>query len=208
MKLQVAIDRVTLAKAKEFACLFNGKVDLLEIGTSLVKDYGNQAIAEIRQQLPDSDLLVDLKTMDEGAYEFKQGFKYGGDILTVMGAASVATIRACYEVTKAHKKTMMIDLLEVTDEKIEQLVEFEEAVFAIHHSVDREDKLKATTSVAEFKQKFPSLKRLAIAGGIDLEQARQLTDQGVIEIIIVGSSITKTISPLETVHQFMEVIKK
>ena len=40
MKLQIAIDRVTLSKAEEMAKIFAGKTDIIEMGTSLIKDYG------------------------------------------------------------------------------------------------------------------------------------------------------------------------
>ncbi|MEO1771406.1 orotidine 5'-phosphate decarboxylase / HUMPS family protein [Candidatus Enterococcus ferrettii] len=207
MKLQIAIDRVTLEEAVELAKSLNGKTDILEMGTSLVKDYGNQAIEQIRTVLSDTELLVDLKTIDEGAYEFRQGYRYGGDILTVMGAASYDTLKACYEVAQEQQKTMMIDLLEVADEKITQLTNFDQAIFALHHSIDRKDKLDAVASVKTFHEKYPTIKHLAIAGGIDLEQAKGLAKQGLTEIVIVGSKITKASEPLQAAEQFMEGIK-
>ncbi|MGG5318698.1 orotidine 5'-phosphate decarboxylase / HUMPS family protein [Enterococcus sp. AZ072] len=206
MKLQIAIDRVTLEEAVELAKSLNGKTDILEMGTSLVKDYGNQAIEQIRTVLSDTELLVDLKTIDEGAYEFRQGYHYGGDILTVMGAASYDTLKACYEVAQEQQKTMMIDLLEVADEKITQLTNFDQAIFALHHSIDRKDKLDAVASVKTFHEKYPTIKHLAIAGGIDLEQAKGLAKQGLTEIVIVGSKITKASEPLQAAEQFMEGI--
>lgn len=207
MKLQTAIDRVTLEEAVALAESLNGKTDILEMGTSLVKDYGNLAIEQIRAVLPETELLVDLKTIDEGAYEFRQGYRYGGDILTVMGAASYDTLKACYEVAQEQQKTMMIDLLEVSEEKVAQLTDFDQAILALHHSIDRKDKLDAVASVAAFHQQFPTIKRLAIAGGIDLEQARGLAAQGLTEIVIVGSKITKAAEPLQAVQQFMEGIQ-
>lgn len=207
MKLQTAIDRVPLEEAVALAKSLNGKTDILEMGTSLVKDYGNLAIEQIRAVLPDTELLVDLKTIDEGAYEFRQGYRYGGDILTVMGAASYDTLKACYEVAQEQQKTMMIDLLEVRDEKVAQLTDFDQAIFALHHSIDRKDKLDAVASVQAFHQQFPTIKRLAIAGGIDLEQAKGLAEQGLTEIVIVGSKITKAAEPLQAVQQFMEGIQ-
>lgn len=207
MKLQTAIDRVPLEEAVALAKSLNGKTDILEMGTSLVKDYGNLAIEQIRAVLPDTELLVDLKTIDEGAYEFRQGYRYGGDILTVMGAASYDTLKACYEVAQEQQKTMMIDLLEVKDEKVAQLTDFDQAIFALHHSIDRKDKLDAVASVQAFHQQFPTIKRLAIAGGIDLEQAKGLAEQGLTEIVIVGSKITKAAEPLQAVQQFMEGIQ-
>lgn len=206
MKLQVAIDRVTLAEAVKLASELNGKVDIIEMGTSLIKDYGNEAIVQLRTALPDSQLLADIKTIDEGQYEFNQGFKHGADILTVMGASSLDTIRLCEQVAKDYQKTMMIDLLEVEETKIKQLQEFESAIFCLHHSIDKIDSWNVVETVAEFKLKFPQIKRLAIAGGINLTQAEELKKQGLMEIIIVGSSITKATDIEVEAKKFMEVI--
>lgn len=206
MKLQTAIDRISLEEAEKLAQQLNGKTDILEIGTSLVKDYGNVAIERIRQKLTQTSLLVDSKTIDEGAYEFNQAFHYGGDIVTVMGAASYDTIAACYEVAQKENKTMMIDLLEVSDEKIASIKDFPKAIYALHHSIDRKDKMEATASVAAFHRKFPEIKRLAIAGGIDLEQVKKLAQQDLLEVVIVGSKIVKAQDPIKAVSEFMEAI--
>lgn len=208
MKLQVAIDRVPLEDAVALAKQLEGKIDILEMGTSLVKDYGNLAIEKISEILSQTELLVDSKTIDEGAYEFQQAIKYGGDIITVMGAASLETLQACYEVVQEHNKTMMIDLLEVSDEKISKISDFSEAIYMLHHSVDRNDQFNATESIAQFKTKYPKINRLAIAGGIDLEQATRLAEQGNIEVVIVGSNITKAVDPLHAVKEFMGVVHK
>ncbi|GCF95008.1 3-hexulose-6-phosphate synthase [Enterococcus florum] len=207
MNLQTAIDRVSLEEAVALAAALDGKTDILEMGTSLVKDYGNLAIEKIREVLTTSTLLVDSKTIDEGAYEFQQAYRFGADIVTAMGAASYDTLAACYAVSQAQDKTMMIDLLEVNEEKMHQIADFEQAIYALHHSVDRKDKQDTVASVAEFHQKFPQIKRLAIAGGIDLTQAQALAKQGLIEIVIVGSKITKAAEPIQAATQFMEGIQ-
>ncbi|WP_368251348.1 orotidine 5'-phosphate decarboxylase / HUMPS family protein, partial [Enterococcus sp. 2201sp1_2201st1_B8_2201SCRN_220225] len=170
--------------------------------------YGNLAIEQLRAALAQTELLVDSKTIDEGAYEFNQAFSYGGDLVTVMGAASLDTLQACYEVAQKFNKTMMIDLLEVSDEKIQQIKDFPEAIYALHHSIDRKDHFDAVASVAEFHEKFPEIKRLAIAGGIDLKQAQLLAEQGIIEVIIVGSKITKAQDPLAAVNEFTGAVHK
>lgn len=206
MKLQTAIDRVSLEDAARLAKELDGKTDILEMGTSLVKDYGNEAIHRLRGELSQTRLLVDSKTIDEGAYEFNQAFHHGGDIVTVMGAASHATLQACYEVAQKENKTMMIDLLEVSDEKIAAISDFPEAIYALHHSIDREDKLDAVGSVAAFHQKFPTIKRLAVAGGIDLSQVKKLAAQDLLEVVIVGSKIAKAADPVAAVKEFMEAI--
>lgn len=208
MRLQTAIDRVSLEDAVALAKQLDGKTDILEMGTSLVKDYGNVAIEKLREVLPQTRLLVDSKTIDEGAYEFNQAFRHGGDIVTVVGAASVDTLQACYDVTQKENKTMMIDLLEVSAEKIERIKDFPEAIYALHHSVDRKDHFDAAASVEAFRQKYPEIKRLAIAGGIDLEQAQILAEQGIIEVVIVGSKIAKADDPLKAINEFMGAVHK
>ena len=40
MKLQAAIDRVSIEDARHFVDFLDGKADVIEIGTSLIKDYG------------------------------------------------------------------------------------------------------------------------------------------------------------------------
>ncbi|KAI3473769.1 hypothetical protein Pfo_030958 [Paulownia fortunei] len=92
MKLQVAIDRVSLTKAIQLSKQLDGLVDIVELGTSIVKDYGLEALKDRRFRLKQSELLVDLKTIDEGEYEFKKGFETSADILTVMGNASRGTL--------------------------------------------------------------------------------------------------------------------
>lgn len=208
MKLQTAIDRVTLEEAIQVVKELDGKTDVVEMGTSLVKDYGTQAMDQLRQAAQKSQLLIDLKTIDEGAYEFQQGFRHGGDILTVMAGASVATLSACYAVAQEHSGTMMIDLLEVSDEKIQQITQFEEAIFCLHHSIDRADKLAAPAAVAAFHAKFPMIKRIAIAGGIDLVATEALAQQGLVEIVVVGSKITGQADKIAAVTEFKEAIRK
>lgn len=44
MKLQVAIDRKSLAETTKLVQLLDGKADIIEFGTSLVKDFGMQSL--------------------------------------------------------------------------------------------------------------------------------------------------------------------
>lgn len=208
MQLQVAIDRLTLTDATALAQQLDGKTDIIEMGTSLVKDYGYQGIVAMRTAIQHSQLLVDLKTIDEGAYEFRQGFKAGADILTVMGAASEATLAAVYAVTQETGKTMMIDLMETSVEKQRQIAGFPQAIYCLHHSTDRQDKMAPDSTVAAFHEQFPDLAHLAIAGGIDQTGAAALTAQKLTDIVIVGSAITKSADPVAAAEEMMEVVHK
>lgn len=207
MKLQVALDRISLEEAINLALKLDGNVDIIEIGTSLIKDYGNIAIEKIKAVTLKSQLLVDSKTIDEGAYEFKQAFKHGADIVTVMGAASVQTLSACYEVAQQHGGTMMIDLLNLNHEQIAEIDNFSEAIYLLHHSVDTNETVQAVTEIAEFQKLHEHIEHIAIAGGIDYDTTEELALQGVVEAVVVGSKIIKSENIIETAKKFMEVLK-
>jgi len=207
MKLQVAIDRVSLEKAENLIKTFDGLADVIEVGTSLVKDYGLLKLKELTRKKMTSQILGDIKTSDEGAYEFKQGFRQGFDILTVMGSASLETIEKCYEVSEESNGTMMIDLLECSDDKIKEISNFKNAIYCLHASIDREKFKNPGKTIEIFKAKFPEINRIAVAGGITLDSIPELKKYN-IELVIVGSAITGTDNPIEIAKQFKEVIER
>jgi 3-hexulose-6-phosphate synthase len=207
MKLQIAIDRVSFEKAKNLTEIFDGLAEVIEIGTSLIKDYGLLKLKELTSKKNTSKLLGDIKTSDEGAYEFKQGFKQGFDILTVMGSAALETIDKCYEVSEQNNGTMMIDLLECSDEKIKEIAHFKNAIYCIHASIDREKLLNPAKTVKEFKERFPQVNKIAVAGGITLDCISELSKHN-IELVIVGSAITNAENPVKKAKQFKEAMGK
>lgn len=206
MKLQTAIDRVSLSKAEEMVKIFAGKTDIIEIGTSLVKDYGLFALKKLNQYKKDSLLLADLKTCDEGAYEFQQGYEQGFDILTVMGSASRETLEKCYEVSQSYKKYMLIDLLECSTEKIHEIADFENAIYCLHTSVDKNKDHNIIEEIQKFKQEFPQIQNICVAGGIKLDVCQEIKKEN-IQYVIVGSAITKSENMVEEIERFKEAIK-
>lgn len=207
MKLQVAIDRVDLETAKRLVQQLDGVVDIIELGTSLIKDYGFLQLKKAFAGTWHSELLYDGKTIDEGVYEFEKGFDAGADILTVMAASSVDTLTKVYDVTQQWNKQIFIDLMEVNEEKIQTIQHFEHAIYGLHHSKDSESTFDAADSVAHFQATFPTIKHISVAGGIDLTTAQKLADQGIVDSVIVGSKIVKDENPLQAAQKFMEVIR-
>ncbi|WP_291648224.1 orotidine 5'-phosphate decarboxylase / HUMPS family protein [Clostridium sp.] len=203
MKVQVAIDRVDLDKAIELVVKLNGLADIIEIGTSLIKDYGLLNLKDLTLKAPKSLILGDIKTNDEGAYEFTMGYNQGFDILTVMGSSSLETLQKCYSVSKEYNKKMMIDLLECSYEKIEEISRFDEAIYCLHTSVDKKSKNNIIGELRDFKLKFPSIRNIAIAGGINLEIIKRLKNED-ISIVVIGSSITASKDPIKALNEIKE----
>lgn len=142
MRLQVAIDRVYLERADEIIRLTGGYADIIEVGTSLIKDFGLAgSVGMLKGKYPEQCILADIKTCDEGEYEFREAYKAGCDIPTVMGFSSMSTLKACQRVADEYQKEYMIDLLEVPEDKLEELKkEFPEAIFCVHLPSDDQGK--------------------------------------------------------------------
>lgn len=208
MKLQVAIDRTDMEMAERLVQEVEPYADILEVGTSLIKDYGlEESVGRLRRRFPDQCLLADIKTCDEGAYEFRKAYEAGGDIPTVMGFSSLSTIRACAQIAEEFGKEYMIDLLEVSQERIQMLSEaFPEAIFCIHLPADRQGE-GLEDLIQKNVKAFQGQKKIAVAGGVTLSAIGTLKDCG-IEIGIVGSGITKAENIRETAAEFAGLIHK
>lgn len=206
MKLQIAIDRVSLEQALALLGQVADTVDIVEIGTSLIKDYGLESVRQVKSLFPKLTILADLKTMDEGAYEFKAAYAAGADIATVMGAASLGTISACYGVAVEQQRDIMVDLLETGDDKLRRLAGFPAALYCVHVPID-EDQSELETMVGRFCADHPDLQRIAVAGGVTLAQI-PLLKRLPIEVCIVGSAITKSTDPKTAASTFYKEIHK
>lgn len=66
MKLQIALDDVTLEGALELVKKVRDYIDIIEIGTPFVYEYGMQAVRTMKEHFPDKEILADMKIMDAG----------------------------------------------------------------------------------------------------------------------------------------------
>lgn len=114
-KLQVAIDLLTTAEALALAEKVAPYVDIIELGTPLIKNMGSSVITAMKQAHPDKIVFADLKTADAGELEADIAFKAGADLVTVMGAAGNATIAGAVKAAKAHGKGVVVDTIGVAD---------------------------------------------------------------------------------------------
>lgn len=206
MKIQLAIDRVSLEHATRLAEEVGPFVDIVEVGTSLIKEFGMSSVTSVKHSCPNTAVLADLKTMDEGAYEFRCAYHSGADIATVMGGASLPTILACAQVAREEHREYMIDLMEVPEQKISVLTkEFPDAIFCVHLPADRHG-AGLQDLIEQVRQPLNDAKRLALAGGITPDVMGQL-DGNRFEIAIVGGAITKSQSPVESAQEFCRLAK-
>jgi len=205
VKLQVAIDRVSLAEALVLVDAVKDVADIVEIGTSLVKDYGMVAVRQIRARAPGLMILADIKTMDEGAYEFEAAYAAGADMATVMGAAALGTVSVCYDVAMNRKRDIMVDLLETSAAKITAFQAMDGALYCVHLPKDgpQADIIEKVTS---FCERYPKLQRVAVAGGVTLAQISLLAGLP-IEVCVVGFAVTASTDPHAAAQAFVRAMQ-
>jgi len=115
MKLQVAMDVLTTDDALALAGKVAPYVDIIELGTPLIKAEGLRAVTAIKQAHPDKIVFADLKTMDAGELEADIAFTAGADLVTVLGTAGDSTIAGAVKAAVKHNKGIVVDLIGVAD---------------------------------------------------------------------------------------------
>ncbi|ULT57545.1 orotidine 5'-phosphate decarboxylase [Neobacillus drentensis] len=206
MKIQLALDRMGIADAIELTRKVADSIDWIEVGTSLIKEFGIVSVKELKQAFPEKTVVADIKTIDNARYEFEMCFEAGADLATVMGAAPLVTIDACMEVARRYKKKVMIDLLNTSSEQKRVLMKYKDAILCDHVSKDEQEEAgsqnRGTTSGQPFVE--PAI-QMAAAGGITLESIGTLRATMNPAVAIIGSAITKAENPAEAAAKFKQV---
>ncbi len=205
MKLQVAVDRVSIERAIDIIREVEEYADIVEIGTSLIKDFGLESIRRIKSEFPKKKILADIKTVDEAEYEFEAVYKAGADIATVLGGASLETIRVCKSVANNYSKDYLIDLIEVSREKQDSLKEFSDGIICVHLPSDNKSEC-INELIDSTIDNLEGFTRLAVAGGVSKESIKLIKESN-FEIVIVGGAITKSENIKETAKTFKELME-
>ena len=124
-----------------------------------------------------------------------------------MGFSSVSTLKACQKVAAEFQKEYMIDLLEVPDDKLEILKkEFPEAIFCVHLPSDDQG-VGLEELVKHMCMKLTGVEKIAVAGGVKLENIDLMKRYG-IDTVIVGGAISKAADIREAAEAFAQEIRR
>ncbi|MEH7376241.1 3-hexulose-6-phosphate synthase [Neobacillus drentensis] len=204
MKIQLALDRMEIAEAIELTKKVEDSIDWIEVGTSLIKEFGVAIIKEMKQAFPNKQIVADIKTIDNARYEFELCFDAGADVATVMGVSPLVTIDTCLEVAHRYQKKVMIDLLNTSDQQKRELRKYKDAIFCEHVSKDQQEELGSQNHGT--KQSDFSEFQVAAAGGITLDSMEDLVRSLNPSVVIIGSAITKADNPSAAAAQFKQLI--
>jgi 3-hexulose-6-phosphate synthase len=206
MKIQLALDRMEISEAIELTRKVEESIDWIEVGTSLIKEFGIASIKKMKQAFPDKTIVADIKTIDNARYEFEMCFEAGADIATVMGVSPLVTIDACMDVAKRYNKKVMIDLLNTSDQQKSDLMKYKDAVFCEHVSKDQQEELGTDSHGAMKNDLYDPSMTIAVAGGITFASLDHLRKTLNPAIAIIGSAITKADNPGMAAAKFKQLI--
>ncbi|MFN3949721.1 3-hexulose-6-phosphate synthase [Microbacterium sp.] len=189
MKLQFAMDTLSTEAALELAAAAAPHVDILELGTPLIKSAGVSAITAIKQAHPDKIVFADLKTMDAGELEADMAFRAGADLVTVLGSAGDSTISGAVTAAKEHGKGIVVDLIGVADKpaRAKEVVALGAEFVEMHAGLDEQ---------AEEGFTFATLLRdgeaagvpFSVAGGVNVDSIADVQKAGA-QVAVAGSAI-------------------
>lgn len=191
MQLQLALDFITTEEAIDVLRKVGDGIDIVEVGTPFVIDEGIHAVREIRQAFPSLKILADLKIMDAGEHETTSAINAGADIVTVLGVASNATIRASLAAAKKVGKEIMVDLIDVPDieKRAAELDALGVDYLCVHTAFDVQSTGKNPLMELQVVKKATKSAKTAVAGGIKLSTLGEIVAEKP-AILIVGGGIT------------------
>jgi 3-hexulose-6-phosphate synthase len=195
MKLQVAMDVLTVEAALDLAGKVAEYVDIIELGTPLVKNAGLSAVTAVKTAHPDKIVFADMKTMDAGELEAEIAFSAGADLVSVLGSADDSTIAGAVKAAKAHNKGIVVDLIGVQDKvaRAKEARALGAKFIEFHAGLDEQAKPGYNLNVllgAGEEARVP----FSVAGGVNVSTIEAVQRAGA-DVAVVGGSIYSADDP-------------
>lgn len=205
-KLQVALDQSDLPNALKDVAAVGSIVDIVEVGTILCLQAGEEAIRCIRALYPDKKIVADTKCADAGGTVAKNCHDAGADWMTVICCATIPTMKA------AAKEVEEVQVELYGDWTFEQAQTWLDAGVsqAIYHQ-SRDALLAGETWGEKDLQKVQKLIemgfRVSVTGGLAVETLNLFKNLEVYTFI-TGRGITAAAEPEKAAQAFQDEIKR
>lgn len=208
MKLQIAMDTLAPGELLELFEQVKDCVDIVELGTPYVLQYGVGIMEEIRKISKNVEILCDAKIMDAGFYEADELFGRGADYVTVLAVTEHSTLADSVRAARKHGKKLMADMICVRDmkAKVEELEELGVDVIAVHTGVDGQAMGRTPLDDLREMKKYVKKSQIAVAGGINystLDLYKALDP----DIVIIGGGILNSEDPARETRRLYEAMK-
>lgn len=206
MDLQIALDRIPLARAVELTSAVAPYVDWIEVGTSLVKQFGAQGLVAVVEAAGPTPVLADLKTVDDAVFELSLAYDCGARSATVLGLAPDVTIDAAVRHAASLDRELVIDLMGLTTSRTTALAARLPHPVVLAPHVSKDAQLPGQIA-ADLLGPWATGRKLAMAGGLtarDLPALRTVPDLRV----IIGSAVTRSADPVASVLELRQAAGK
>ena len=205
-KLQVAVDLLTTADALALTNKVADHVDVIELGTPLIKCAGMSVISAIKAAHPDKEILADLKTADAGFLEADLAFAAGADLVTVLSTAGDATIEGAVAAGVKHGKRVVADLIGVTEriERAREVTKLGVAFVELHAGLD-EQAQPGYSILTLIEDAQTAGVPFAIAGGINVDTIAAVRASGA-QVAVAGGAIYGAADPAAAARSLKEAL--
>ncbi len=219
-KVQVAIDLVSDIEHIidiAFTCISTG-IDIVEVGTPLLKYYGVKILEALRSNLPEGVIIfADTKTMDVGDLEAREMFLHGADMVSVMAIGSISKVKEAIFEAIRFDKTVLIDLMQCPDpiktvEDMRDIISetYPWIVICLHRGITEQLRGRGIESdidlLTNVRKRVPDNVPIAVAGGIRPGIAKKLVENGA-NIIIVGAALYTSRNIKEAAERLVKEVK-
>nr|CBH38642.1 bifunctional enzyme fae/hps [uncultured archaeon] len=184
---------------------------IIEAGTPLIKRYGVDIVAKIKEIKSDTFVIADLKTLDTGNLEVRMVADAGADAVVISGLAPLRTMEKAIEEARKTGIYSSLDMLNVK-KPLAVLKELSVGgmmpdVVELHRAIDVEQEERhAWGDIAEIKR-IGGKMLVAVAGGIKEDTAPEAITGGA-DIIIVGRGITNSKDVEGVSRRFLRLLKE
>lgn len=205
-KLQVAIDLLTTKDALALVDKIAPYIDIIELGTPLIKNEGLAVVTAMKQAHPDKLVFADLKTMDAGELEADIAFKAGADLVTVLGAAGDATIAGAIKAGKAHGKGVVVDTIGVADrvKRAQEVTKLGAEFVELHAGLDEQWTAGYSIQVL-INEAARAGVPVSVAGGVNIDNVAAVIEAGAI-VAVAGAAIYGVDDPAKAAKALREAI--
>lgn len=206
-KLQVAIDLLKIEDAIALATKVAPYVDIIELGTPLIKSEGLAGIRKMKDAFPDKLVLADFKTADAGELEANMAFGAGADYVTILGTTGDSTIAGAVKAAKEHGKGVVVDTIGVVDrvQRAKEAIALGAEFVELHAGLDEQAEEGYSIQVLIDEAARAGV-AVSIAGGVNKGSITAVKEAGVV-VAVAGAAIYGAEDPAAAAKELKELLK-
>jgi len=210
MKLQLALDLISLEDGFALAEKVAEYIDVIELGTPFSYVNPITSIKKLKGRIPNVEVLADFKIMDGGTEISTIAFEAGADITTVSARTWNDTIEQTIQTARKMGRQILVDLMGVPNQEIasrtREIDNLKPDYICVHRAVSvigsssPEEPLMVVCETVKHA-------KVAVAGGITCDTLRKVVKYKP-DLVIVGGAITNAADPVAMAKEMRKIMEE